>query len=124
MDKFIARFGSLVTATLSGFDRLVFRGHLQPLHADRGMYAFLCRAGVRLLDFKRFVTTTSERLKNAALAPAHRRDRPIRYLASSATSKEDLAKQLLAEHPVDRGLVCVRCPCRSQQRDWHRWRSG
>lgn len=107
MDKFVARFASLVTSTLSGFDRLVFRGHLLPLHADRGMYAFLCRAHVRLDEFKRFVTATSERIKDAALATARRRDRPVRYLESSATSKEHLAKRLLAENPVDRGLVCA-----------------
>ena len=55
MDRFLARYRPLVTAVLSGFDRLVFRGSLLPLIIDRGMYTFLTRAGVRLLDFKEFV---------------------------------------------------------------------
>jgi hypothetical protein len=53
VDKFIARYGSAVTAVLSGFDRLVFRGTLLPLVWERGMHTFLARAGVRLLDFVR-----------------------------------------------------------------------
>lgn len=107
MDTFLAHFFSLVTATLSGFDRLVFRGHLQPLHYEGGMQAFLSRCGVRLLDFKRFVTGISDSLGRVSLAQAQRDHRPIVYLESSATSKEDLARQLLAEHPIEQGLICV-----------------
>ena len=108
MDLFVARYASLVTSTLSGFDRLVFRGTLLPLVRDGGMFTFLNRAGVRLLDFKNFVVKTSERVKEAALAAAGRLQRPVRYLESSKTSKEDLARTLLAEHPLDKpGLVCA-----------------
>jgi len=107
LERFIARYRSLVTGVLSGFDRLVFRGTLLPLVRDGGMFFFLERAGVRLLDFKSFVLSTSERVKQAAYAEAQRRGRPVRYLESSATDKEALARQLLAEHPVERGLICV-----------------
>jgi len=108
MEKFVARHASLVTSTLSGFDRLVFRGSLIPLMRNRGMFTFLCRAGVRLLDFKDFVTKTSERVKAASLAEAERRERPVPYLESPKVSKEDLAQRLLAEHPIDgHGLICA-----------------
>lgn len=108
MDRFVARHASLVTSTLSGFDRIVLRGTLLPLVQDRGMFTFLTRAGVRLLDFKAFVLKTSERVKQAALAAAERLGRPVRYLDSPKTSKEELARQLLAEHPLDKpGLVCT-----------------
>lgn len=107
MKQFIARFGSLITGVLSGFDRLVFRGHLLPLIRPSGMFFFLEAAGVRLLDFKDFVLATTERIKKAALAEAVTSDRPVRYLASSQADKEELARQLLAEHPVEEGLICV-----------------
>jgi hypothetical protein len=97
----------LVTAVLCGFDRLVFRGSLLPLIIDRGMYTFLTRAGVRLLDFKDFVLTTSERLKEASLREAVAHQRPVQYLPSATTDKEAVARRLLAEHPVDAGLICV-----------------
>jgi hypothetical protein len=107
MDSFLARYGSLVTAVLSGFDRLVFRGSLLPLMRDGGMYFFLEAAGVRLLDFRTFVLATTERVKQASLAEAHRLNRPVCYLDSPAVDKEDLARHLLAEHPIEQGLVCV-----------------
>jgi len=107
MEKFVARYASLVTAVLSGFDRLVFRGGLQQLIRPQGMFFFLERAGIRLLDFKKYVQATSERLIEASLAEARRADRPILYLHSSAVSKEDLARQVLADRPVERGLICV-----------------
>ncbi len=52
MERFIARYRPLITGVLSGFDRLVFRGTLVPLVRDGGMFFFLERAGLRLLDFK------------------------------------------------------------------------
>ena len=52
MDRFVARYRSVVAAVLCGFDRLVFRGSLLPLIIPQGMYNFLKRADVQLLDFK------------------------------------------------------------------------
>ena len=60
MERFVARYRPLVTSILSGFDRLVFRGTLIPLIRERGMQAFLSKAGVRLLDFKSFVLSTDD----------------------------------------------------------------
>ena len=107
MEKFVARFCSLVTGVLSGFDRLVFRGHLLPLMRDGGMYFFLKASKVRLLDFKDFAVATTERLKEASLAEARKLGRPIRYLDSPNVDKEDLARLLLDLHPIEEGLICV-----------------
>lgn len=107
MKRFVARFDSLITGVLSGFDRLVLRGTLPPLMWDRGMHTFLSKAGVRLLDFKDLALRTSENVKEAALAEAKQGQRPIRYLQSATTSKEDLARTLLAEYPTEHGVVCV-----------------
>jgi hypothetical protein len=107
MERFVARYRPLITAVLSGFDRLVFRGTLLPLVMQGGMYTFLTRANVALLDFKPYVLATSERVKAAALREAIDHDRPVRYLESSTIDKEALARRLLAEHPVDDGLICA-----------------
>jgi len=71
------------------------------------MYTFLTRAGIRLLDYSRFVQQTSDALKAASLQEAIDGHRPVRYLTSSRTDKEDLAHWLLGQHPVDEGLVCA-----------------
>ena len=62
MDKFLSRYESLVTGVLSGFDRIVFHGTLQPLIRKLCMYYFLKDAGVQLLDFKRFSLDTTSRI--------------------------------------------------------------
>lgn len=107
MKAFVARFCSMITGVLCGFDRLVFRGSLIPLHRPGGMFFFLEDAGVRLLDFKKFVQQTSERVKAAALAEAIAGGRPTLYLRSSKGSKEDIARRLLAEHPTESGVICT-----------------
>jgi hypothetical protein len=71
------------------------------------MFRFLERAGVRLLDFKEYVRSTTERLKASALADVRKLGRPEFYLGSNKTSKEDLARKVLAEQPVKEGLVCA-----------------
>ena len=98
MEKFLFHDQSIVTGVLSGLDRLVFRGSLLPLIRDGGMFVFLKRSGVRLLDFKKFVLSTSDRLKNASLAEAHQHGRPVHPILSSTTSKEDVARHLLEEN--------------------------
>ena len=107
MERFVARYRPLVTSILSGFDRLVFRGTLIPLIRERGMQTFLSKAGVRLIDFKGFVLSTSERVKEAALREAREARRPVRYLESSHIAKEDLAHGLDAERPVREGPICA-----------------
>ena len=52
MEQFIARYRPFLTSVLSGFDRLVFRGTMLPRVIQGGMFTFLTRAGVQLLDFK------------------------------------------------------------------------
>jgi hypothetical protein len=94
LEKFIARYRSAVTAVLSGFDRLVFRGTLLPLVWERGMHTFLARAGVRLLDFKQYAVRTTEQLISRSTQEALNPDRPIRYLSYSGIDKEALARRL------------------------------
>lgn len=107
MDQFLARFGTLVTSVLSGLDRLVFRGTLIALMRPRGMHCFLRRADIRFLDFPRYAREVTEELKAASLREAEDGGRPVRYLRSARICKEDLARRIAAEHPVDQGLVCA-----------------
>jgi hypothetical protein len=108
VETFVARHRAVVTGVLSGFDRVVFRGTLLPLVRKGGMHVFLAYANVMLLDFKKFAIETTERLKEAVLAEVVRAGRPVRYLKSPKTSKEDLARKILAEQPLKRpGVVCA-----------------
>jgi hypothetical protein len=88
VDKFVARYRSLVTGILSGFDRLVFRGSLPPLLWKYGIQTFLSKVNVRGIELKDYALRTSERVKSAALAEATQAGRATLYLPSSVDSKE------------------------------------
>ena len=116
MHEFIARHKDQIVGTLSGFDRLVFRGTLRSISYVDGMQAYLNSNGVLLKDFETHVKAVSDRIQKASLAAARETGRPIRYLASSQTSKEQIARQIAAEDHIGEGLIAVlTCvePCRS-----------
>jgi hypothetical protein len=105
-----------VTGILNGFDRLVLRGSIRSLCFAEGMARYLSFAGVLLKDFGDHVQHMSCRLKAASIAEVERLERPVRYLASSSISKEQVALEIAAAHGIKSGpiavLSCVE-PCNS-----------
>jgi len=104
---FIARHAKTVIGTLCGFDRLVFRGTLRLLAHRGGMMNYLGSMGVLLKDFAAHAQAMSERLKEASLAEAQHNGRPVRYLSSTAISKEEVARQIAGTEGIEQGLICV-----------------
>lgn len=118
MHDFITRHASKITGVLKGFDRLLFRGQLMRLNFAEGVEGFLRRQGVLKKEFGRFVEQVTGMIREEAEQTAAALGRPVAYLESSKTRKEDFARGLLQQHPTDDGLVCVlKCvePCRTWQ---------
>jgi hypothetical protein len=116
MHAFLRRFADRVSGVLHGFDRLVFRGHLRQLSYPHGLMCYLSANHVLLKDFAGHVGRVSRQLIDASLAGARAADRPVLYLPSAATRKEDVARELAGRDGVSAGLVCVlKCvePCLS-----------
>jgi len=116
MHEFIAKHQEKIAGTLSGFDRLVFRGTLRSIAYEEGMMGYLWSNQVLLKDFGSHVEQVSRRLKEASLAEAEALGRPVRYLNSSQIDKEEIARGIVAKEGIRGGLVCVlSCvePCRS-----------
>jgi hypothetical protein len=107
MHEFIAKHQDRITGTLSGFDRLVFRGTLRSIAHDQGMKHYLWASQVLLKDFGWHVERVSRRLKEASLAEAEALGRPVKYLASSQVSKEEIARRIATQEGIRDGLVCV-----------------
>lgn len=107
MEGFVSRHAEAVIGTLCGFDRLVFRGTLRRLAVVAGLRSYLWASGVLLKDFAAHASGLSARLKAASQARCERTGRPLRYLASSALSKEQVARAIAAQDGVERGLICV-----------------
>jgi hypothetical protein len=115
---FITRHASKITGVLKGFDRMLFRGHLTRLNFAEGVESFLRRQGVLKKDFGGLAEQVTAMIRDEADSVAAAHERPTRYLESSTVRKEDVARQMLREHPVDGGLVgvlsCVE-PCMTWQ---------
>ena len=116
MKSFIQKHEKDVMGALSGFDRLVFRGHIRRLSFTEGMTSYLSSVGVLLKDFGQHVLRVTSRIKEASLALAQHSLRPVKYLASSQIHKDDVAREIAKKDNISEGLICVlTCvePCQS-----------
>lgn len=107
MDLFLTRHASEVKGTLSGFDRVRFRGTIRWLANLPGMRVWLSHAGVLLKDFGEYAMGLTNRIKQATHELAQQAGRPVHYLASSSLRKEDLARLIAERDGIAEGLVCV-----------------
>jgi hypothetical protein len=107
MDEFTAKYQDQIQGVLKGFDRLVFRGHLRALSYAGGMQQYLASNRVLLKDFAAHVEVVSRKLKEASLADARATGRPVEYLVSAQTNKEERARAIAARDRIQEGLVCV-----------------
>jgi len=87
MQEFIAKHQDKIAGTLSGFDRLVFRGHLRSIGHPQGMMSYLWTNQVYLKNFGNHVEMVTKRLKEASLAEAKACGRPVEYLNSVSSTK-------------------------------------
>jgi hypothetical protein len=116
MEGFIQRHRQDVMGVLNGFDRVRFRGTRRLLACVGGMMHFLFRMNVLLKDFKQYVLGATDRIRQTVVAGAEAAGRPVRYLASSSTRKEEVARDLARKEGIAQGLICVLSavePCRT-----------
>ena len=114
VEKFLEKYESQITGTLSCFDRVIFKGYL-PLGWPDARESLLARQGLRIMDFKRFVTEQSGRFKTLANQLCEQTGRPHLYLRGRA-KKEKLVEQMIRQEKLTEGLVCVLSavePCQS-----------
>jgi hypothetical protein len=104
---FLEHCGDAVTGVLSGFDRLRLRGTLRHLFQPTVMEAYLNACRVLIKDFGTFAQGLTARIKAAAYATAEQAGRPFRFLPSSQTSKEDLARQIARADGLNSGLIAI-----------------
>jgi hypothetical protein len=113
---FVERHQRDVIGVLHGWDRLRLQGTLRSLYYQPVMEEYLRQAGVLWKDFKTFATTLTARVRQAAVDLAARHQRPMLYLNSSRTRKEDEARKIQQRDKIKLGLIAVfSCvePCRT-----------
>jgi hypothetical protein len=116
MTSFIDRFSSSIHGVLSGFDRIRFRGTQRLLASVRGLTAYLTFRGVRLTDFKPYVTEVTEKIRREVAVAAEQAGVAIHYVNDSSRSKEALAAELAQRAGRTMGLRAILSavePCRT-----------
>jgi hypothetical protein len=114
MQSFLQRMGSKIKGTLSGFDRVRFRGTIRWLSSVRGMGAYLGTMKILLKDFTDWGKARTNEIEMATQTLAMKANRPVIYLASSNTRKETLALDIARDDKVTEGLIAIfKCvePC-------------
>ena len=101
-----------VIGSLTMFDRLIFKGHLNRLYAPGAVRVLLWSQGVPITQFASYVKEATDALVAHAEAIAAEAGRPSIYLARPTTrdhgrSKEDIAREIAARDGITEGLVCV-----------------
>jgi hypothetical protein len=107
MLKFVQRFASHVCGVLSGFDRLRFRGTKRLLACVRGLASYLWTQQILYKDFATFAQDSTARLRHAVEDNAHALGRPVVYVPSTNTAKEDLARDIAQGDGIRSGLIAV-----------------
>jgi hypothetical protein len=107
MERFLEEYGHQVQGVLSGFDRMIFRGTLQPICYLLGLHRFLRAQGVWLKHFGSLVERLSTELKDHAVRIAKEQGRPLVYYHSPAFDKEAEARKIQQRDGIQEGLVCV-----------------
>jgi hypothetical protein len=107
MHQFIKRHEKDILGVLSGFDRIRFRGTIRWFGSIRGVMTFLWEIQVRLTQFTAWAKGLTQQIVEASERIAATAGRPMVYLPSSSTSKEDLALAIAKADNVTEGLVCV-----------------
>lgn len=107
MHQFIKRHEKDIHGVLSGFDRIRFRGTIRWFGSVRGVMSFLWEIQVRLTQFTAWAKGLTQQIIDASERIAETAGRPMIYLHSSSTSKEDLALKIAQDDRITAGLVCV-----------------
>jgi hypothetical protein len=107
MERFLQRHGSRIQGSISGFDRVLFRGVLRSISYAQGLDWFMGSQRVGFKDFQGFVEKFSAGIKRRARQIAEQAGRPFLYVSSGKRNKQALVRELLAEQPVKEGLICV-----------------
>lgn len=107
MTEFTSRYAATIAGTLSGFDRLVFRGSLRKIAYPFGLQGYLWAKQVPLTQFGAHVNEISGGVKQAALRCVQQAGRPVQYLPSSQEKKEESARSIACQDQIVEGPVCA-----------------
>lgn len=107
MESFLQRHESSVIGSLSGFDRLRFRGTLRLLANAAGLGKLLLYLGILFKDFGAFVEEVGRQLEEATRRRARECGGKVHYVSKPSADKEQIALEIARQRGVGSGLICI-----------------
>lgn len=107
MNTILEQFKDKINGTFSFFDRIIIKGHIRQFFSPSGKKHFLSHNDILLKDFPSYAQSVTEMLCAHIDKLASDLNRPVVYLPSAKTPKEQTAKEILSENPVEEGLICA-----------------
>jgi hypothetical protein len=92
--------------SIHGWDRLRFSGTILWLAHTKGLATFLGRKGILMKEFGGFAQELTQKLRGWCENRAQALKVPFMYLNSSASRKDELARQVAEQNGVDTGDIC------------------
>jgi hypothetical protein len=107
MKKLKEVYGDEIVGSISGWDRIRFRGTIRWLANKSGMASFMSSHGILLKDFAAWAERITKTVRKTCAEQAERMDIPMLYLRSSGIDKEAMARQIMKERGIDIGDICM-----------------
>ena len=97
-----------IVGEVSSWDRIVLKGHLQPLTYAQGMTTYLYRQGIRIFDYPQFTVPLRDMLRTNAVQIAQEAGLEIEFIRKRRKfRKETRIASIVAERGDHPGLVHI-----------------
>lgn len=96
-----------IVGTISGLDRIRFRGTLRWLATESGLGTFMNHANILLKDFAGWVNGLTGLIRDSCEKRAKELGIEMRYLKRSGINKEKLAREMAQAQRIKDGSICM-----------------
>lgn len=103
----LEQYKEKIKGVLTGFDRIVINGYSRQLNNNRQFLFYMIQNNCKLVDFNSFTEEHTQSLCSNIENIVKAENRPMEYVMSSKVSKDEIARKLYKESPVESGLVCA-----------------
>lgn len=100
------QFEGKIKGQLSGFDRIIINGYSRQLNNHRQFLYYMIQNDCKLVDFNKFAEEHTKSLCNHIDNIVKNENRPTYFVNRSRVNKDEIARKLYEENPVNKGLVC------------------
>lgn len=107
MNTILNQYNDKINGTFSFFDRMIIKGHILQFFSPSGKKHYLSYNNILTKNFSKHASEVTEELVRYVETFTTDNERPLIYLSSSKTSKEETARNILKESPVKEGLICT-----------------